>query len=101
MKELSGDGFGEEAADAGDAASAGEAAISGDAASGQGGQDAGGPPRDDTHEELVVMDGVGRIQLPEACVKALGLQRNSKLRVSLEDGRIVIGSREKKGTEKE
>jgi ABC-type lipoprotein export system ATPase subunit len=106
MKELSGDGFGEEAADAGAAsagaaASAGEAAISGDAASGQGGQDAGGPPRDDTHEELVVMDGVGRIQLPEACVKALGLQRNSKLRVSLEDGRIVIGSREKKGTEKE
>ncbi|HEX2034606.1 MAG TPA: ABC transporter ATP-binding protein [Chloroflexota bacterium] len=41
-----------------------------------------------THEEFVVMDAAGRIQIPRDYVEKLGLTR--RVRVDLEDGRIVV-----------
>ncbi len=41
-----------------------------------------------THEEFVVMDGAGRIQIPRDYVEKLGMGR--RVRVDMEDGRIVV-----------
>jgi ABC-type lipoprotein export system ATPase subunit len=41
-----------------------------------------------THEEFVVMDAAGRIQIPRDYVEKLGMGR--RVRVDLEDGRIVV-----------
>ena len=43
-----------------------------------------------THEEYAVIDRVGRLQIPAAYYKELGLQEKGRVKVSLEDGRIVI-----------
>jgi putative ABC transport system ATP-binding protein len=43
---------------------------------------------DQTHEEFVVMDAAGRIQIPRDYVEKLGMGR--RVRVDLEDGRIVV-----------
>jgi len=43
---------------------------------------------DQTHEEFVVMDAAGRIQIPRDYVERLGMGR--RVRVDLEDGRIVV-----------
>jgi len=45
---------------------------------------------EDTHEELAVLDRAGRLQLPREYLDALGLGGSDKVRVSLEDGRIVL-----------
>jgi ABC-type lipoprotein export system ATPase subunit len=52
------------------------------AASGQ----AGGA--DSTHQEYVMLDRAGRLQLPQEFIEALGLQR--RVRLVLEDDRIVV-----------
>jgi len=45
---------------------------------------------DDSHEEYAVMDSAGRIQLPSAYLEALGLSGKNKVKVMLEDGRMIL-----------
>lgn len=53
--------------------------------------DLSGVHADETsHEELVVLDRVGRLQLPKDYLNALGLKGGDKVRVELEDGKILI-----------
>jgi ABC-type dipeptide/oligopeptide/nickel transport system ATPase component len=57
---------------------------------------------EDTHEELAVLDRAGRLQIPREYIDAIGLSGHGKVKVTLEDGRIVIASpeapRDTKGT---
>jgi ABC-type lipoprotein export system ATPase subunit len=47
---------------------------------------------DETHVELAVLDKAGRLQLPAEYLSALGLRGANKLKVELEDGKIVLYS---------
>jgi len=47
-------------------------------------------PDDDTHEEYAIMDRAGRLQIPAAYSQELGMQGKRRVKVSLEDGQIVI-----------
>jgi len=49
---------------------------------------------EESHDEYVVLDSVGRMQLPEEYVKELGLRGRAK--VKLVDGKVVIEPAEKK-----
>ena len=49
-------------------------------------------PNDATHEEYAVIDRVGRLQIPAAYYKELGIEGKGRVKVSLEDGQIVIRS---------
>jgi ABC-type lipoprotein export system ATPase subunit len=51
---------------------------------------------DDTHEEYVVMDGAGRIQVPAGYLEALGLSGSNRIKLQLEGDRIVMTSPAKK-----
>lgn len=42
------------------------------------------------HEELVLLDKAGRLQIPKEYLSELGIKGGDKVRVELEDGRIVI-----------
>lgn len=44
----------------------------------------------DTHEELAVLDKVGRLQIPREYLEALGLIGKNRVKVELEGDRIVI-----------
>jgi ABC-type lipoprotein export system ATPase subunit/bifunctional DNA-binding transcriptional regulator/antitoxin component of YhaV-PrlF toxin-antitoxin module len=44
----------------------------------------------ETHEELVVVDRTGRLQVPAAYLEALGLKGKNKVKVELEGRRIVL-----------
>jgi len=44
----------------------------------------------DTHEELAVLDKVGRLQIPREYLEALGLAGKNRVKVELEGDRIVI-----------
>ncbi|RNB85045.1 ATP-binding cassette domain-containing protein [Brevibacillus fluminis] len=45
----------------------------------------------DVHEELAVLDRAGRMQIPREYLQAIGLEESdNKLRIELEDGRIVL-----------
>lgn len=46
--------------------------------------------QEETHEELAVVDKVGRVQLPAEYLSALGISGRSKIKVELEDGKIVL-----------
>jgi len=48
------------------------------------------PDSGETHEEFVIVDKVGRLQLPRADMERLGIAPNSKVSVSEEDGRLII-----------
>lgn len=48
------------------------------------------------HDEFVVVDKFGRLQLPKDYFHAVGLDKSLKARVSLEEGRIIITSSESK-----
>jgi len=50
--------------------------------------------KEDTHEELAVVDRHGRVQIPEEYMNKLGLKGVSKLKVELEDKKIVFYSSE-------
>ena len=50
------------------------------------------------HEELVVTDAVGRLQLPHEYLEQIGVDGRTRLRVSYEDGKILI-TNPKQGTE--
>ena len=45
---------------------------------------------EETHEELAVIDRAGRIQIPRNYLESIELGDSNKLRVELEDGRIVL-----------
>ncbi len=42
------------------------------------------------HEELVVLDRAGRLQIPKEYLEALGIKGGDKVRVELEDGHISV-----------
>ncbi len=48
------------------------------------------PDSDETHDEFVIVDKVGRLQLPAIEMERLGIAPESKLRVFSEGGRLVI-----------
>jgi ABC-type lipoprotein export system ATPase subunit len=45
---------------------------------------------EDSHVELAVLDSAGRLQIPSDYLEATGLVDKNKVRIELEDGRIVI-----------
>lgn len=45
---------------------------------------------EETHVELAVVDRAGRLQIPREYLESLGVKGSSKLRVELEEGRIVL-----------
>lgn len=45
---------------------------------------------EETHEELAVLDRAGRLQIPREYLEALGLDGVKKIKVELEDGKIVL-----------
>ena len=45
---------------------------------------------EDTHVELAVLDSARRIQVPEDYLEAIGIDDSNKVRMELEDDRIVI-----------
>ncbi|WP_309119487.1 ABC transporter ATP-binding protein [Paenibacillus sp.] len=47
---------------------------------------------EDSHEEYVVMDGAGRIQVPANYLEALGLSGSKRIKLQLEGDRIVMTS---------
>ncbi len=50
---------------------------------------------DDAHEELVVLDRTGRLQIPGEYIQALGLKGKNKVKVELEGDRVVMYAPEK------
>ena len=48
------------------------------------------PDSDETHDEFVIVDKVGRLQLPAHEMERLGIAPESKLRAFAEDGKLVI-----------
>lgn len=44
----------------------------------------------DTHEELAVIDRVGRIQIPKEYLDSMGIKGHERIKVELEDDRIVL-----------
>jgi len=53
-------------------------------------------PMEESHDELVVVDNVGRLQLPKEYIEKMGLSGRSRLKAELEDGRIILEKYEKK-----
>lgn len=43
-----------------------------------------------THEELIVLDRGGRLQLPKVCIEQLGLNEKSKLKLEVKEDHIVL-----------
>ncbi len=50
--------------------------------------------KEDTHEELIVMDQNGRLQIPKEYLEALGLKGKNKVKVELVDNQIVVHSKQ-------
>lgn len=46
--------------------------------------------QDESHVELAVIDRAGRLQIPREYLEALGLKEKNKIKVELEDNRIVL-----------
>ncbi|MDD4797034.1 MAG: ABC transporter ATP-binding protein [Eubacteriales bacterium] len=45
---------------------------------------------DDSHVELAVVDGTGRLQIPHEYLDEMGVKGKAKLRVEMQDGKVVI-----------
>lgn len=45
---------------------------------------------EDTHVELAVLDSARRVQIPEEYLEAIGITKSNKVKMELEDGRIII-----------
>ncbi|MFC5653636.1 ABC transporter ATP-binding protein [Paenibacillus solisilvae] len=45
---------------------------------------------EDSHIEYAVLDRAGRLQIPEAYLEAIGMSSKNKIRVMLEEGKIVL-----------
>lgn len=54
------------------------------------GTDMLGSHGDDVHEELVVLDRTGRLQIPADYINALGLKGKNKVKVELDGDRVVL-----------
>ena len=48
------------------------------------------PDAEDTHEEFVLVDKVGRLQIPHHEMDRLGIKPNSRLRVTAESDRLIV-----------
>ena len=48
--------------------------------------------KDETHEELAVLDRAGRLQIPQEYISALGLKGKNKVKLELEGNRVVLHS---------
>ena len=48
------------------------------------------PDSEETHEEFVLVDKVGRLQLPRAEMDRLGIAPNSRVSITEHDGRLII-----------
>lgn len=46
--------------------------------------------QEDTHEELIVLDRAGRLQIPKEYLERLGLQGSNKIKLEMEGNRIVL-----------
>jgi len=55
---------------------------------------------DDTHQEFVVMDRAGRLQIPSEYIEAMGLKGKNKVKVFMEEGKIILEPPEKPQEEK-
>ncbi|OFW79191.1 MAG: ABC transporter [Alicyclobacillus sp. RIFOXYA1_FULL_53_8] len=55
-----------------------------------------GEGEQDTHEEYAVLDKAGRLQIPSNYLEDIGAVDSNKLKVSLEDGKIVLTAPELK-----
>ncbi|HHY24488.1 MAG TPA: ABC transporter ATP-binding protein [Clostridiaceae bacterium] len=53
-----------------------------------------------THVELAVLDRAGRLQIPDEYVEALGLKGKNKIKVMLDDGKILLVPPDKDEDEK-
>lgn len=53
------------------------------------------------HEELVVADQVGRLQLPQQALSQIGVEGKTRLRVTYEEDKIIITNPQKKTDKKE
>ncbi len=58
-----------------------------------------GAGEQEQHVELAVVDSTGRLQIPRDYLTSLGVQGRSRLRVEMEDGRVVIFKPQEKPTE--
>lgn len=54
---------------------------------------------EDTHVELAVLDNARRIQVPEEYLEEIGISGTNKVRMELEDGKIVIVNPNDMGTD--
>ncbi|MCX7923767.1 MAG: ATP-binding cassette domain-containing protein [Clostridia bacterium] len=52
--------------------------------------DTKGEADEESHVELAVLDKSGRLQIPREYIEALGLKNRNKVKVELNDGRIVL-----------
>jgi len=52
--------------------------------------------QEDTHEELIVLDRAGRLQIPKEYLERLGLQGSNKIKLELEGNRIILFNPEDK-----
>jgi ABC-type lipoprotein export system ATPase subunit len=48
------------------------------------------PEEFESHEELAVLDHAGRLQIPREYLEGIGLQDSNKLRIELEEGKIIL-----------
>lgn len=55
---------------------------------------------EDTHQEFVVMDKAGRLQIPSEYIEAMGLRGKNKVKVFMENGKIILEPPEKPKEEK-
>lgn len=50
---------------------------------------------EDTHEELIVLDRAGRLQIPREYLEKIGIRGSSKVKMELEGDRIILNPDEK------
>lgn len=53
-------------------------------------EEAGGFLDEESHDELTVLDRAGRLQLPKAYMEKLGLEQKNKVKLELQEDRIVL-----------
>ncbi|THF75133.1 ABC transporter ATP-binding protein [Cohnella fermenti] len=50
----------------------------------------GAQPEEDSHVEYAILDKAGRLQVPSGYLESIGIKNSNKVKVELEDGRIVL-----------
>ncbi|MGD8189685.1 ATP-binding cassette domain-containing protein [Brevibacillus ginsengisoli] len=53
-------------------------------------EDSQAESQEESHEELAVLDHAGRLQIPQEFLQSIGLEDSNRLRIELEEGRIVL-----------